>query len=380
MHLRRYIHALAILFAFLFIITAAYYHLKQPMYDWDMLAYSAIQYKMQGVPDSQIQKVVYDVVYSALDSSTKAFLSEKPLEIKAMKDVEFFMEQLPFYEIKPGYNFLVFSIAYLIKCSPIKAMQYVSVGAFVITSLFILYYLQQYFSSWILFILTASVTSISTLSISARMFTPDMLSVCILMPVFYMAMSRRRVHLIMMYFLLILSITIRPDNVLWIIALPILYYVINRNIHLISFNIVGVCIGVFVYLFIGYYYQGYGWKITFQHSAIDLGVKPSYWFNIPLTIVDYLKALTIGILTYKTKFVFAVFIAVLTYFSIYKITESERPVLLLWWSSNVSLFVAKFLLFPVFDDRYYLLSILLASLLIIRAIIPSSSSLNMQKQ
>ncbi len=375
----KYLHVGSITVSSLFIFITAYYHFKQPLYDWDMLAYSAIQYQMQGVPDSQIHTMVYSRVFDELDSTTQNFLSTKPLEVRARSESDFFMEQLPFYTIKPGYNYAVYFVAWLFSATPVKAMQLVSVLSFMLTSFLLLYYLHCFYTTWRLFIITAAVVGTSTLTMAARMFTPDMLSVCFLLPIFYFMMHRKPIQMGIVYILLLLSITIRPDNLLLLFMYPVVHYYSEKKLEAPVLTISGLVIGVLLYLVIGYHYQGYGWKITFQHSAIDLSIRPTEWYAVSLSAFDYMKTLLNGLLLVKSKCIDAVFIMVLSYYSIRHLATAERRAWAMLWLLNVLFFILKFLLFPVFDDRYYLQSLLLALILIIRAIIPSDKSLHTQQ-
>lgn len=376
MQVVRILHYGAVIASILFIAGSAYYHFKQPLYDWDMLAYTAIQYKMQGIPDSQIHACVYSQVFNHLDSTTQSFLSSKPLEVRAVNEPDFFLEQLPFYEIKPGYNYAVNLMMKICKVSVITAMQLVSIISFIIVAGFLLYYLQLFYTGWLLLLLTAAVSAIPTLSMAARLFTPDMLSICMLMPVFYLMRNKTPVHEALIYLLLILSVSVRPDNVLLLFIYPLISYMMNSKILFPKTTVSGMLVGVLFYLIIGNYFNGYGWKITFQHSALDLSVTPSYWSAIPLQISEYFRALVNGVLLVKTKVVFTVFITTLTYYSINHLIAQERKEMYQLWLLNLIFFLLKFSLFPVFDDRYYLQSILLAALLIIRAIIPPNKLLH----
>lgn len=344
------------IFSMLIISASAYISLNNPFYDTDMLFYTGIYYEHKNNDPEELHRLVYSEIWQPLDSNSRVFLSEKPLEIKAKQSPDYFIQQLPFYKIKPGYNFLIRLLTDYLEVKPTLAIQYINITAYVLTALIIFMWLYPFMPAVYLFICTSCICTLPLFIFTSRMFTPDMPSVLLIMlgSLCY-CMPKQNLSLAFSAFLL--ALLFRPDNLLLIILLGASHFYFQRhNLKtIITFNIIALAI----YICIGYFYKAYGWKITFQHSAIDLSVAPKDWEMIPLHPYDYILALLRGVFTYKMSLMFTGFASVV----LYRIAVIDAMISRTAWKamivSQISLTGLKFLLFPVFDDRYYLSSVLI---------------------
>ncbi len=351
------IKATALCVSMIFVVLSAIISFQQPFYDTDMLFYSGIYYEEEFHDPTDLHKQVYEKVWLPLDSASRQFLNEKPLEVRAKESADFYNQQLPFYKIKPAYNFLVRQLTDFISHNPLKSMQWINVIAYILTAIIIVAFLFPHLSA-----LYLSVTVVGTICLPltiavSRMFTPDMSSVLFLMCGFYfLTNAKHNLHLA--FLSLIISILFRPDNVMMVILIAALFASITKSNYQILISY--VLLSLIIYLSIGIYYQGYGWKITFQHSAIDLAVSPESWESVPLTLKDYISTVLTGVLTYKMLIISMLFISSVLYAIMCRDKQFQSTSWKALILANLIINPLRFLLFPIFDDRYYLSFYLLA--------------------
>jgi hypothetical protein len=333
------------------VLFSAAISLRQPFYDTDMLFYSAIYYENYSSDSTVLHRQVYDKVWSPLDSASRRFLNEKPLELRAKQSPDFFIQQLPFYRIKPGYNVLIRFLTDNFFQNPLMAMQWINVVAYVLTCIIIMLWLYPYLPAFYLLIAVCGICC-STLFIGvSRMFTPDMLSVFFLMLSFYL-IARQSEWLHLAYLSLLISIFFRPENALMLILIAIINAVHSKS--QIRLQFIYVLLSLIIYWGIGAYYEGYGWKIFFQHSAIDLSVSPASWKDVPLTLRDYIYTVIKGALTFKMMVLFIIFssallFAITTRDKMFQTTSFQSLI-----AANLLINPLRFLVLPIIDDRYYL--------------------------
>jgi hypothetical protein len=127
-----------------------------------------------------------------------------------------------------------------------------------------------------------------------------------------------------------------------------------------------------VYLAIGKAFNGYGWKITFQHSVLDLTQTVDAWAAIPLTAEVYFDALAKAVRRYQLVLIPALFFTVAGIAAVKSLIQRRlfnNGLVAVTAVLLVSMCV-KFLAFPRFDVRYYMPQYVFALMLIVMAAMP----------
>lgn len=346
--------------AFILACLLGFYAYQKPVYDWDMLAYAAVQYQWQGLNDEQTHRKIYQDILPGLGDSVKQFLTEKEYEQLCAKSPAYFNSQLPFYTIKPLYNGLVyvfskFSLTFL------QAMRLISALSYVVLILMIVWLMMENrndtfdkFSAGLAGVfIGVLICAVPIVMTPARMLTPDLLSSTLLISATLLYLLLNRFHLAMILFLL--SIAVRPDNAATTLIAIIMIAFFDAQRRRWRFIALYSIITFIIYFLIAYFFSGYGWKITFQHSVIDLAKPINEWENIPLTINEYFKWLLYQVVYSRPLLVPALLLAVLSYFAMRKLTMEifDKKLIAIWWILLLSAII-KFAAFPRFDLRYYI--------------------------
>ena len=335
-----------------------------------MLAYAAIHYQRQGLSNEQAHGKIYNELLPQLDSATQAFLTTEPFDRKAKASPEFFAEQLPFYTTKPLYNALVSALC-IAGLTPLEAMRMISAIGYGLVALCVFAFFVRLFHPVLALLFSLLLPLMPVAMLTARLLTPDMLSSAFVLWAFALYLLHKRFHAPV--FLLLLSIGLRVDNAVIALTAALLFAFADdahraRRLYGIAYAI----LAVMIYLVIGQAFGSYGWKITFQHSILDLTINVSMWAATPLTFDIYIDALVKGIRRYQLVILPALFFTAASIAATNSLLEKRLfdnglvAVAAVLFSSMC----VKFLAFPRFDVRYYVPQYVFALLLIIIAVLP----------
>ena len=334
-----------------------------------MLAYAAIHYQRQGLSNEQAHGKIYNELLPQLDSATQAFLTTEPFDRKAKASPEFFAEQLPFYTTKPLYNALVSALC-IAGLTPLEAMRMISAIGYGLVALCVFAFFVRLFHPVLALLFSLLLPLMPVAMLTARLLTPDMLSSAFVLWAFALYLLHKRFHAPV--FLLLLSIGLRVDNAVIALAAALLFALANDALRARLYGIAYAILAVMIYLVIGQAFGGYGWKITFQHSILDLATKVSTWAATPLTFDIYIDALVKGIRRYQLVILPALFFTAASIAATKSLLEKR-----LFDSGLVAVaavllisMCVKFLAFPRFDVRYYVPQYVFALLLIVIAVLP----------
>lgn len=343
------------------------YAFLKPVYDWDMLAYAAIQYKKQGLTNEQTHEKIYNELLPSLSKDVQSFLTSEEFDKHSAASVEYFSEQLPFYEIKPLYNGLV-EVLCSLGLTPLKAMRVLSGLSYAILTLLTYVALSSRLRFDVSSLFTALICLMPTVMLSFRLLTPDGLSTVLIVGACVLFLLRSNFHLSMI--LLILSIGFRPDNVVIAVAAAIVFHLFNENKTAWWSAAIYVAASLALYFIIVLGFNGYGWKITFQHSIIDLNKPIHDWKSIPLTITDYFKHFLLSFRKYQLVWLPALFFAALSFVSTKSLLSKNvfDKKLLAIVIVLASAMAIKYLAFPRLDVRYYVPQFVFAMTLIVLAL------------
>lgn len=334
-------------FFFILSLTAylSFWNYNNRIYDWDMPGYIGCLYTLK-FPDSpdKIRELTYELIKEeAPESHLKDILGIKPVD-KARQafasNTQAFTEQITYYQIKVGYNFVILMM-YEMGFSAPMAVSFLSIISYFISGLLIFFILKIIFPDNYLLAsaLTIGVMLLPPITYMSRVATPDMFIFQFLM-VFMIGLLKKWSKWFL--FLILFAITFtRPDYVpftlSYLLTIGIFEYFKYKKIDF-SFVIQGVVLLV-LYFSIMKICHYPGWKNLFYDSFIyrrpvisaqpaDFGVK------------DYLNIIYLKIIYFKRVTVTSVGLLILIFYF------SKD-----WWVRSCSLFIfaniyIKFLFFP----------------------------------
>ena len=189
--------------------------LARPYYNWDLLPYLGLAHRMGGVEDSELHGLVYAQAREGLPDAEYELLTRANDYRRAVAaQPEAFLQQLPFYAVKPVYPATISVLARL-GVDPVQASFIISRVGYVAIALVLLWWLWTVGSPPTVVLLSGLMCALPFVVQLARGATPDPLSI----PVVLVAL---RLHLggkhLASRAVLFGSLLIRPDNFLWFIA------------------------------------------------------------------------------------------------------------------------------------------------------------------
>ncbi|WDF47729.1 hypothetical protein PQ459_04390 [Chryseobacterium sp. KACC 21268] len=287
---------------FLFVLSyLTYSSYQNRVYDWDMPGYLGSIYSWDYPNDAE---KVHSLTYSSIKEEASP---EKYKDIISLnlpnkvfeKDYSAFSEQLPYYQIKVGYNALIYTV-HKIGFSGPTSLFIVNFLAYFISGLLIFYFLMSLFPKYYLVapIISISILSLPVLREMAENPTPDILSFVLLLLFIISVLQKRSAAT--QFILLLISVLIRPDYIIFALSylfLAIFFRFIKEN-KKVDFSLIGqALIMVIVYLIIIKYYHYPGWNDvfydTFIHRRPVISAEPAnftfkqYWDLLIFKLVNF---------------------------------------------------------------------------------------------
>lgn len=285
-------------FFFIVIIIAAlsFWNYKNRVYDWDMPGYIGCLYtlKFPDAPD-KIRTLTYqEIQKKAPEDQFRDILGIKPADKARQafaKNTRAFNEQLPYYQIKVGYN-LGILILYEFGLSSPDAVTFLSIISYFISGLLLFYIVKIIFPEnyIVAVVLTIATMLLPPMTYMSRVATPDMFIMQFLL-IFMIGLIKKWKTWIM--FLVLFSITLtRPDYAPFTLS----YLGVASGFNYlkkkkINFNFIFQVIILFILYFGIIKISGYpGWKHLFYDTFIQRrefisGSSPDFSFNKYLSII-----------------------------------------------------------------------------------------------
>jgi len=359
------------------ITAAAIYCFKRPLYNWDMLPYSALVLKMDGYDAKKAVAYTYESArqnvpsgpYHLLTDSTNAY------RYNLANDPEAFNEQLPFYVVKPLYTSLAY-FAYKLGFSLPQATLVPSFISYLLMSFLFFHWLSSYLRFSISFFVSLLIMISSPLIEVAKLSTPDCLSALLLLGSFYFIIEKPSLPLGLLC--LCLSIFARMDNVIsCLLVMTAIYLGRNWNRQL-SFRIFLLIIGLFIFCYAigGLIAWQYGWSIFF-YSDFARHLHPAYGIKNHFQLKDYFRVMYEHIMSAINQSYFTIFIALHALnFSFLKKPSVDKIFVLL----IPVILLVRFVLYPDISDRFYIAYYLLIVVLLARNFSPGFQLDNISTQ
>ncbi|SHE86930.1 hypothetical protein [Chryseobacterium takakiae] len=311
-------------FSFFFIvitITAlSFWNYKNRVYDWDMPGYIGSLYtlKFPDAPDT-IRKLTYsEIQKKAPEDQFRDIIGIKKPADNARQafanNTRAFMEQLPYYQVKAGYN-LGILILYQLGLSSPDAVTFLSIISYFISGLILFYIIKIIFPEN--YILTTALTIVimllSPMTSMSRMTTPDMFILQFLL-IFMIGLLKKWNKWAMFSILLAITFT-RPDYIpftlSYLAAAGIYEYVNNKKTEM-AFVLQGVILFI-LYIAITKFYGYPGWKHLFYDTFIYRrefisGSPPDF------SLKDYFNVIFVKIINFKKVTLISVVLLISTFF------------------------------------------------------------------
>ncbi len=267
---------ISFLITLILVFTLSLWSYKNRVYDWDMPGYLGCLF-LREFPTSP--EKVHQYTYTSIKKEAS------PLEYKDIsglvqpnkavqffkKDALAFSEQLPYYQIKIGYNYAVL-LFYKLGFSPPHAVSLVSIVSYFLSGLLLFFLLNMLFlgKNILVVVLTLGLLILPPIRALSMTPVPDMFSLLFLL--LFMVGLLRKWESWQMFFILICLILIRPDYIIFVLtylATSLVFIYLKEN-HKINFNLIvqGVLLSG-LYLSIIKYYHFPGWKDVFYDTFID---------------------------------------------------------------------------------------------------------------
>lgn len=281
-----------------------FWNYKNRIYDWDMPGYLGCLYTSR-FPDSP--EKVRNLTFGFIEKEAPAdqyndIIGLKPVDRARQvfkNDTQSFTEQIPYFQIKAGYN-LAISFFYEIGFSPPMAVLVASLISYFISGLLLFYIVTIIFPQKYLIAagLTIVIALLPPMTYMSRVSTPDMFIFQFLL-VFAIGWIKRWNKWIM--FLILLGITFtRPDYIpftlSYLISVIVFEYYKDKKIdfYILIQGAALLCL----YMFIIKFYNYPGWKNLFYDSFIyrrpTISAQPAVF-----TIEEYLHILLNKIIYFK---------------------------------------------------------------------------------
>jgi hypothetical protein len=186
----------------------------RPSHNWDMLGYVGASLSGGGVSPEEIHRRAFAIVRENVSDSTWGWLTAgNPYRRTVAADPQAYVQQLPYYSSKPGYVALV-HLGSRIGLNPVTATVWLSRAAYLLIGLSLWWWLRGVIGAVSAVPVTMLAMAMPTMLNLAKLSTPDGLSVLLTLNAVLLLVDRSR--LLAGCGLLLLSIPIRLDNVLWV--------------------------------------------------------------------------------------------------------------------------------------------------------------------
>ena len=326
------------------------YNFQNREYDWDLPGYLGCLFESEY--PGNIEKIKNETYLSIRkEASLKQFdnlVGASSYRKVLFENADAFNEQLPYYQIKIGYNLLVRAF-YLMGFSAPYSVLFLNSVLFFISIIFFYFSLKAIYSGYPFFVFFASVlfSSLPVLHYLSRIASPDILLVLLLL-VFanFVINNKKPIYVFFIIFLIVFS---RPDYIIF--GLSFYFFKILYEYFLLKkFNVNNlifiILIGT-VYFLIIKYYNYPGWKHVFYDSFI---YRRNYISdqNPEFSLKTYIDIILKGIVNMKKVILSSLFLTL-------SILYLSKNIWIKFVAVNLFLNIyLKFLFFPAAGEyRFY---------------------------
>lgn len=315
----------------------------KPNYNWDCLPYAATVLKIDGLNLSDLHSKTYTLAKKELTSeSYEQLTTGGKYREEIANNSKGFIEQLPFYYIKPLYILFIL-IFFKLGVPLFLSTALPSLISFFIISVITFFLLSRKYN----FIISSGITLLLMLfhafSDVARESSPDTLSSLFLIGTIFSFLNKKTWQVTL---LLTLAILTRPDNIIFGgIFLCLSFYKKSFTVKQVILGF--VCIGL-AYITPKVFIDHYSWKTLFYHSFIEHLTYPNT-DNSDFSLLEYcfiiikngFKELKVSLLP---------LICIPFIFKQVRQSFSKKSIVIL--ITIAATVIVRYLLFPVLTNRF----------------------------
>jgi hypothetical protein len=236
-----------------------------PDYNWDMLPYIAAGYQLGGMTPESAHELTYRQVRETVSPAAYQRLTESSAYRQVVtQDHVAFTQQLPFYRMKLVYPSLLM-LSHRAGINPVFASVVISRIAYLAIGLVVLLWLSSFLSPLASLVSTWATMSISFMVTLAQLSTPDSLSTFVVLLAMWLVFQKGRLRAGLA--ILLLSILIRPDNLVWLAALAGYQAITNRARR--SLAITAMAVGAVLAVSLVFWSGSHDWVTFFHHRFIE---------------------------------------------------------------------------------------------------------------
>lgn len=276
-------------------------------------------------------------------------VADEPYFSDVYADSGHFAEQMGLFRAKLGYVALGYTL-WRAGLPILVGLRVISAGCFFVTALVLLLWTHEAILSALL-LLTPPVLNMG------RMVTADPLSTAIIILALF-ALVRGRA--LLSACLLIASIWVRPDNVILVMIL-LIWIIWHRQGHSILVGI-GAAVALLSTVLVNRITGLYGWQVLMQHGFIKPEVDP-LTHPVAIDLSGYLHALAgLRAIPYTSMTIF-LFIAAAAWKLLPRDSTNRKLI-----PAILATAIARLLIFPNCDDRYFVWAYLFGAVALIQGI------------
>jgi hypothetical protein len=329
----------------LFVSYLAVMAFNRPFHNWDMVIYAAAAEKNAGQSNTELHTQVWDAVKGVVSEERfQELCCSNEFRRERFENAKVFESHFPMYEVKAGYVWLLKGFSGIL--SPIEATIWISFLASAVIAI----------CSWIAFgvlpgfyrFMWLPGLVLLELPNLARLSTPDALAAALFV-VAALCLLKQRPNSATL--LLLLGLTVRPDNVITCLFLAVYFAFLRHNLHALFLGIAAIA----AYLLITRSVEHIGWWSHFFYTFLDRP-KSLEGFNPDFDLGLYLEVLAKRVVTVVNSKSWAA----MTILSLCIAMGAQRARGLSQLSSEqcfvvamVASTLAHFLVFPITDGRIY---------------------------
>lgn len=311
---------------------------REREYDWDMPGYLSSLLVMNGIHDTaEIHKQTYSLIKrESTDAQYRTLTSEDDPQ-KAIyhfaKNANFFVEQLPYYQVKVGYLYFIKFFNILGFREPMSILM-VSLVSFLLSGLLIFYYLKLVVPHKPLLVLGISglIMLFPYFHFMATITTPDMLGIVLLLVFITLLTKQSKTNVL--FVVLLLLVFCRPDFLVFALTYlfaEFLFALFKLRIFRYELLLQGLVL-IFMYFSIVTYYNYPSWSDVFYDSFINrrysiaaepISINFSEYKNVVLSnIINFKKVslaaiILLSLILFYSKKTYHIVIGFLLFINIY---------------------------------------------------------------
>lgn len=342
-------------------------------YRFDALGYIGAALQLSGFDAAGLHAEAYRQLQTAVPTALyNEMVTADAYHADVATNANHFMQQLPFYHVRPLYNGLLAGL-HAMGFNLVHATMLVTVAAYAAIGAILFVWFTRHLGS----VYGAGVASLLAVSApvteAARSGTPDLLSAALVIAALYTLIEHK--HIRAFAGLLLLSLLSRSDNI-FLVAMFALYFAAAApialrppRIHVVSFALAAFATVAVIHAAAGYY----GWPTLFHHTFIAPLVAPAetqiaitpavYWHAVDWRLGSALDA-SLPIFVAMSVLAYA-----LTRLAAPQDTEAMQHARLI--RGVVVVMVAniavRMVAFPVVWDRQYIAHYLISAALLVTA-------------